>query len=268
MTTFRFKESRESRASTVSPPSETRVYTAAGDNSVANVRVYATANTSASLAHEQGTIYRQDIEISPIGYELFKVTVPYGPRTKTQDEWTLDFDTSGGTVHITNSKETVERYTAPGKAAAPDMKGAIGVRGDEIDGTDIVIPALKLTVTYKHPQAIITIPQIKNLARWTGKTNSKTFLTFEEGEVLFLGASGREGTDTETDVKYTFAASENLIQQTIGDVLNVDKKGWEHAWIRYEDAEDNGLPVKKPMWVYVERVYEAIDLATALGFGD
>lgn len=268
MTVFRFTESRDSRSGTYSPPSETRTYTAAGSSDASVVRVYAVGATPAFVSHEQGTLYRQDVEITATGFEQWRVTVPYGPRTRAQDEWTLDFDTTGGTVHITNSKETVNKYTAPNKPAAEDMGGAIGVRGDQIDGTDIVIPALKLTVSYKHPSGVITIAQIKNLARYTGKYNTKTFLTFAEGEVLFLGASGREGTDVETDIKYTFAASENLIQQTIGTVVNVEKKGWEHAWIRYEDAAVNGVPVKRPQWVYVERVYDGIDLGQALGFGD
>lgn len=267
--TFRFNEARESRSSKSTPPSETRIYFAAGSTNETYVYGIAiTTGSPSSVAHSTGTLYRNDVQIDPVGYALWKVTVTYGQSQKEAGSYSISFDTTGGTIHITNSLETVNKYTAPGKPAAADMGGAIGVSGDEVSGTEIVIPSLKLTVDFRHPEAEITLAHIKNLARWTGKTNSGTFLTFEEGEVLFLGATGREGTDTETDVSYQFACSENLINQTIGDVVEVDKKGWEHAWIWYEDAAVGGVPVKRPRWVYVERVYEAIDMATLLGFGD
>lgn len=263
-----FNEARTSRSSTIRPASETRIYTCTGSNDEQTVRNFAIAATPAVVAHPYGTLYRHDIKCSAQGYAYWQIEVPYGPRQKGPGQYSISFDTTGGTVHITNSRETVNRYTAAGAAkAAPDMGGAIGVRGDQIDGTDIVIPALKLSVEYTHPQGLITLAQIKNLARWTGKTNSTPFLTFLPGEVLFLGCSGSEGTDVETRVAYQFAMSENTSGQSIGDVLNVAKEGWQHAWISYEDAAVNGAPAKRPRWVYIEKVYDAIDLAVALGFG-
>lgn len=164
MTVFRFNESRQSRSGTTEPPSETRIYTAAGSNDQAYVYAYAaTTGTAASITHASGLLYRQDISVSPIGYELFRVEVPYGPRKRESGEYSLDFDTTGGTLHITNSKETVNKYTAPGKPDAQDMGGAIGVNGDDVSGTEIVIPALRLTVNFKHPAAVITLSHVKNL---------------------------------------------------------------------------------------------------------
>lgn len=265
---FRFSESRESRQGSANPPSETRIYNASGSSDQSFVYAYAAGGgTPAYIAHAAGVLYRQDIKVDPVGFELWRVEVPYGPRQRANGSYSVDFDTTGGTLTITNSLETVEKYAAPGKPAAPDMKGAIGVDRDEVRGAEIVIPALKLTVNFQHPQGIITLARIKNLARWTGKQNEDTFLTFEPGEILFLGATGREGTEVETEVSYQFAASENIIGKTIGDIVGVNKKGWEHSWISYEDAVDGGLPVKRPRWLYVERIYEKLDLGTALGFG-
>ena len=267
MSLFRFTEARESRSGTYSPPSERREYLAKGSNDKSFIEDYAVGGTPAFISHDNGTLYRQNFEIEPRGFELFRVVVPYGPRKVEQGEYTVDFDTTGGTVHITQSKATVASYKAPDKPDPPDMKGAIGVRGDQIDGTETVIPALKLTVTYKHPKGIITLPQIKNLARATGKVTNTTFLTFEAGEILFLGCTGREGVEVETEIKYHFAASENVENQTFGDIVGVDKKGWEHAWIRYEDAVDANQAVKKPLHLYVERVYGEANLSALLGFG-
>ena len=32
------------------------------------------------------------------------------------------------------------------------------------------------------------------------------------------------------------------------------KRGWEYLWVRYADAEDEGVLVKRPAAVYVEQV--------------
>jgi len=232
------------------------------------VQNYAVGATPYIIAHRKGTIYRQDLRVTPRGYNLWEVEVPYSPRKKQTGQVTLSFDTTGGTVHITNSLQTVNRYTASTAAAtAPDMGGAIGVNGDQIGGVDITIPALKVQAAFTHPQGHMNMAQIKNLARWTGRVNSTTFLTFAPGEVLFLGATGSEGTEADVSVNYAFAMSENLTGQTFGNVTGVAKKGWEHAWISYEDATVGTAPVKRPQWVYVERIYQTLDFAAALGFG-
>jgi hypothetical protein len=147
----------------------------------------------------------------------------------------------------------------------------IAVNKDDVQGAEIIIPALKISVHYSHPAAVITIARIKYLADITGMVNSDDFFGFAAGEVLFLGASGSEGTDAETEVTYQFAMSANADSLTIGDVTGIVKDGHELAWIKYKDAVDTeggkDLPVKQPEFVYIERVYETVDLALALGFG-
>ena len=262
-----FIETRNSRSGNVNPPTESREYKLTGYTDEAAARVYAVANTPAYIDDERGRLYRQDVQMSKMGHAGYTITVPYAPRKKQAGQYTLSFDTTGGTIHITNSKETIGKYARPGEPAPIDNGGAIGVHGDEVDGTDAVVPSLKLTVSYKHPTGIITLAQIKNLARWTGKFNSAPFLTFGAGEVLFLGCTGSEGEETETSVTYQFACSESVNNLPVGDIIVADKKGWEYSWIAYEDFVDNGQPGKRPKWVYVERIYEPINLAAALGFG-
>jgi hypothetical protein len=94
-------------------------------------------------------------------------------------------------VHITASKQTIAAYGTG--AATTDHMQSIGVTGPDKDpeGADVVIPVLKLTATFKHPQGIITLPQIKNLARWTGKVNSDTFLDVRAGRRSFSGLHGQ-----------------------------------------------------------------------------
>lgn len=268
--TFRFTESRDSRRLTTTPPSQTNCFTAAGSNDQAYVRAYAIAATPSVVASIYGTLYRQDVAVDPIGYSTWKITVPYATRKQEAGSYRLTFDTTGGTVHIASSKETIGKYAGTG-ITAPDYKQLIGVNGENVDGADIVIPALKITCHYRHPAAIMSLARIKYLANITGVVNSTPFLTFAAGEVLFLGCSGSEGTDAETEVQYQFAMSANAASLTIGAVADIVKKGHELAWIKYKDATDAAggvtYPVKQPEFVYVERVYETLDLALALGFG-
>lgn len=266
--TFLFDEFPKSRSSTGNPPSETRRYYASGSADQNYVTAYAQAATPSIITTTWGILYRQDIQVEAGGASYFTVAVPYAPRPKFDTgSYTLSFDTTGGTVHITNSKETRNRYGAGGNPFVPDFKGAIGVSGDNIEGAEIVIPALKLTATFRHPAAVMTLAKIKYLASITGMVNSSTFLTFAAGEVLFLGCTGEEGTETPTSVAYQFACSQNATGLSFGDVAGVAKRGWDAVWIKYQDTTDTGYAVKRPEFVYVERVYEEVDLATALGFG-
>ena len=261
---FRFKERPTSRQSTGNPPTYNLEYVAAGESDDAYVRAYALAGTPALVNTIHGTLWRQDLALEPQGRDIFYVRVPYAERKREQGQFRLSFDTTGGTVNIKLAKEHVATYPAIG---APNHHGAIGVNGDNVEGADIVIPALKLTAHFTHPAGIITLPQIKNLARNTGKTNSDTFLTFAPGEVLFLGCSGSEGTDSPTEIGYQFACSENLVNHVIGGITVAAKRGWDVAWIQFKDDVDGGKPVKPPAFIHVERVYQQIALGLALGFG-
>jgi len=248
--------------------SETRRYKIVGTASQGTANGYALAATPAIIGTNYGLLYRQDIQCTQTHYNHWVVEVPYGPRKNVTGDFTWDFDTTGGTVHITQAKEEVGRFPA---STAPDQKGAIAVDGDEVKGTEIIVPAMKINVSFRHPLGVITLPQAKFLASITGTVNSDNFLTFAPGEVLFLGARGSDGTDAEATVAYQFAAASNVTGQTIGGITGVAKKAWEVAWIRFQDAittaDGKDLPTREAKFVYVDRVYEEIAMAAALGFG-
>jgi len=99
------------------------------------------------------------------------------------------------------------------------------------------------------------------LFRLTGKVNSGSWKGFNEGEVLFLGASGsRRGTNADSDweITFRFAASPNVTGLSVGSINGIAKKGWEYLWVRYADQEDTSANtiVKRPVAAYVERVYD------------
>jgi hypothetical protein len=264
---IRWKEKRSSREATTNPAGKVLRYTASGENDDAIVHSYALSVTPALYATPAGLLYRQDVRISPVGFELYDVEVPYADKKHDTGSFQLSFDTTGGTVHITTSKQTVNAYGTG--ATTADHQQSIGVTGPDKDpeGAEIVIPVLKLTATFRHPHGVITIPQIKNLARWTGKVNSDPFLTFAPGEVLFLGCTGQEGTDAPTEIQYHFACNENLTNLSIGGITVANKKGHDLYWIQFKSAIANNAGTRQPKGVYVERVYDTLPLATSLGFG-
>jgi hypothetical protein len=249
-------------------PSATTHWISHGESNEQTVQLYTLTNTPRIVDTVYGELWRTDITLKQTAYNMFDVDVSYGPRKEEKGEWTFDFDTSGGTVHVTVAKSEIARYPV---GQAPDQRGVIGVNGDEIAGADQVIPAMKLNVQYRHPKGEITIPQAKLLASITGTVNSTTFLTFAPGEVLFLGARGSDGTTAEASVGYQFACSPNASNLSFGGITGVAKEGWDVAWVKFEDAIDspggNDTSVKYPQFVYIDRIYDRVDFRSVLGFG-
>lgn len=251
-----------------SPPTEDHTFILIGtdDKNIANA--YAHGATPAVVINNYGVLYKQDIQLTRTAYNHWEIRVPYAVPKNEVGEWTWDFDTTGGTVHLTQAREEIGRYPA---ATAPDQQGAIAVDGGEVKGIEIVIPAMKINVQYKHPMGQLTLAQAKYLSNITGTVNGDPFLSFAPGEVLFLGARGSDGTEAEVSVSYSFAMAANVPGMTIGSIAGVAKQGWQVAWIRYQDTivqadgKDNACRV--PKYVYVDRVYDVIPMGIALGFG-
>ncbi len=263
-----FQERPISQPSSGNPPSKVYNFGCWGTTDTDEVQATALIMTPAAVPSTYGVLYRQDVIVDPEGSDHWGVRVPYGPHPKVAGSFTLSFDTTGGTVNQKVSLSTVDSYTADVGDPVANYGGAIDVQDDgQVNGIDIVIPALKLNVAFKHPIAVITLPQIRAIARMAGTVNSAAFLGFDIGEVLFMGATGSEGTDTETEVNYQFACSENLTDATIGPFAHVNKLGWDVAWIKFHPQVDGGNPVIKPRWLFVERVYRRKNFGVILGFG-
>ena len=261
---IRFEERPKSGRSSVSPPTLTKEYFLSGieDDYIANA--YAASAIDSSVNVPQGVLWRQDIQLDHEGHALYGITVTYGKDKRDTGSFKFSFDTTGGTVHITSSKETVGKFPAN----AADHKQTIGVNGDNVDGADIIIPALKMNYSFKHPAGMVTEAKARYLASVTGMTNSVMWHGFQPGELLLLGATGSDGTDAEAEVNYSVAASANVLAPglTIGGIANIVKKGHQLAWIAYKSADDGGKAATQPLAVYIERVYDEIDFFAALGF--
>jgi len=218
---------------------------------------------------------RQSVQVEPLGPEMWDGLVRYGRESAgtppATGESSYQFDTGGGTQHITQSLDTVSRYPASGMTA-PDFKGAIGVSADGVEGVDITVPVFHFSETHYKPDNEITPAYKGVLFNLTGKVNGDTFRGFEPGEVIFLGASGSKraqvGEEEDWEISFRFAGSPNVTGLAIGPITGISKKGWEYLWVRYADQEDAAAKaiVKRPIAAYIERVYESGSFA-ALGLG-
>jgi hypothetical protein len=133
------------------------------------------------------------------------------------------------------------------------------------------VPQLQWQESYDVPNAYVTSTWIRGVAGVTGTTNNAPFRGFEAGEVLFIGCSGSHEWDDQKgrgpwSLSFRFVASKNVTGDTIGDISGVNKKGHEYLWVRYEDAEESNVLLKKPKAVYVNKVYRESSF-TALGIG-
>lgn len=206
-------------------------------------------------------LVRQSYEI---GGRLGKTTwaggVRYGRRKKKEPgDSTYQFDTSGGTQHITQALATIGTYV-PAGAGVPDFHGAIGATLDSVEGVDIVIPTYAFSETHYLAQSAVTGAYKAVLFSLTGRVNNSVFRGFAVGEVLFLGASGSlkgDASDDPWEISFKFAASPNVTNLMIGSITVPAKEGWQYLWVRYEDTDDPAkLLVKRPVAAVVQRVYE------------
>ena len=240
------------------------VFVIEGTNDDAEARAALASHAPASY----GALVRQVPTIEPIGPNLWEGKAKYIRPQLTQPQTgdsSFSFDTTGGSQHITQSRQTVQKY-APADQTAPDFGGAIGVTHDNVEGVDIQVPVFSFSVTKYLPNSQMTGAYIGQLYANTGRVNDASFtvnvdgvtLTFAAGECLFLGATGGKRGADDWELTFRFAGSPNASDLTVGSITGISKKGWEYLWVRYGDSEDTAAKavVKKPIAAYVEKVYE------------
>ncbi len=243
-------------------PSTERLYWVRGTSD----DLEALAALEAEVPSFYGGLPLYQVRVEEAGPDLYDGTVTYQVDSSTDPpdtgESTFTFETGGGSEHITQSLATISSYAPPG-GTAPDFKGAIGVTADSVEGVDIVVPTYQFTETHYLDDSLVTPSYKGTLFALTGRVNDGAFKGFSAGECLFLGVSGSKRGQGDWELTFRFASRPNRTGLSVGDITGIDKNGWEYLWVRYAEAEDAGAGaiVKRPVAVYVERVYESGDFA-------
>lgn len=256
-------------------------YTVSGSTDADDVRAHVVAN--AGLTFEG--LPRRDGDIEPVAVDteaergLWDVRVIYGltggGSGTTNEAPLVQFDTTGGTVHVTSGTAENVVYNADGYAL-PSLGTNIGDQGTSLEGVDITVPSMKFSVAVQIPADKLTAAYIKKLVLLSGKVNAANFTvwglgTYQAGELLFLGANGsvRMG-DTIHTVQMSFAHQENTASVDAGNGITVAaKKGWQYLWKRYSppkpivDGNENQIGLQQiPIAAFVSTPYREGD------FGD
>ncbi len=235
-----------------------------GDDTIARSMLLAATPTAYQ------NLLRQSASLKPVAPDVWECSVRYGGvKMPEKGDWRWEFDTTGGTQKITQSKENVHNYAPSGKTA-PDYHGAIGVTDDSVEGCEIVVPQFKWTETHQLDASEVTWDYSQTLYDLTGKTNADDFRGFSAGQVLFHGGKGSQSAKNPdlVEMTFSFSASRDATDLQVGDIDSIAKKAWEYLWVRYGTVEDTDAKklVKRPTSVHVERVYDSGDFSQ-LGIG-
>jgi len=206
------------------------------------------------------------------GEGLWDVHVEYNLMSWVRDagEYSFEFDTGGGMMHLSQSLQTISR-TAPAGKTAPNFKGAIGVSGSgpeaRVEGVDVGVPVYHFAISGQLADSVVTEAYRGVVFRLTHRTNNAPFQGLAAGECAFLGAHGsqriRGGVWT---ARFHFAGSPNLANINIGDIIVPEKLGWDYLWVRYATDVDAAAKqlVERPIAAYVERVLYSGDFTDLL----
>jgi len=221
-----------------------------------------------------------DISKTQIGPEFWAAEVNYIDPEKQEDKKKRDentlvasWDTTGGTQHITTSLET--RGSGQRSLSidpAENFGRAIEVTESGVNGTDVVVPMLRLELEYKFPNASVTDAYIRKLRDLTGTTNSAEFKGWAIGDLLLLGSSGRQSSQGGITARFIFAAGKSIsgsfggFVDDEGNTLDLTKRAHDHLWYYFAREEGDENVVQRPKWLYIERVYEETDFAE-IGIG-
>lgn len=232
-------------------------------------------------------LVRSSATAKPTSYDTWEVDIEWSEESSSKSKQRSEgqplenmvkwsFDTTGSTQRITIAKEEVARGERSQSYPAPEMYGAMNWDGQQLQGADIVIPALKISATAPYKPSVITKEWIANLARNTGKTNSKKWQGFEAGELLYIGSTGTKDVPLANgvpqqkpfEIVHSFEASENQKPFTTGGItIENGKKGFEYAWVRFEQVDDpNTIVYPKAVHAYIDRVYDEFDFKELFGF--
>ena len=259
---------------TTSTPSLLRKFFLQGLGDAGIVELYVLRNTPARFRR----LWRKRVKATGVGVTEWLIEVNYGTQTGTPlgDESKVDpgpnlgpafsFDTTGQTIHVTQSLATISKSARVGGDTLGDAANnftldnnrAIGVTQDRVEGCEKYAPQFQWTI--ENSRLNCTGDYLTTLAALTGTTNRQQFGGFPAGSTLFMGATGRFTFDERWRVTYKFASLPNQTNIRVSDKIVVPAKaGWEYLWIGYTPERIGTRIFQTPDAAYVEKIYQSAE---------
>lgn len=190
-----------------------------------------------------GLLHWQSIQVLERFYALnYEINVTYGPQNHQAGAYTISVDGTGGTAHVT-SGTVVSAWGPNAPTDAADVSPLIGVVNGEPTGVDIPVEKVMVSVQFRHPGGFLSAYYVKSIAALVGYPNADYFLSYEPGEVMFLGPRFTQ-TSCEASAQYDFAISRNRANFIVGGITIGAKTGWDvlHPVLKYEEKDDKVIP--------------------------
>ncbi len=215
-----------------------------------------------SYAVASGTFRLIDYGVDPIGPSFYVGQSSYEQR-RPDDNPSFSFELGGGTSRILVSKAVVNGYKVGGTYTPLDA--SIGATADGVEGCDVFLPSYSWSEIWRfNPADADATYRNKVKALLAAPVNNATFRGYPAGEVLFMGASGSQTGQNETEVTFKFAQSPNVTGLTVGGITGITKAGWDFLDQRFQEALDatTNLLIRTLQFVIIHRVYDAGDYST------
>lgn len=220
-----------------------------------------------------------DTDVAPDGY------IPSAPDVGKQiviydgTDWEPGVYTITGATGVWSlDRSPAAVSTAGGKwfmqGTAPDMKGAIGVSMDAVQGCDIRVPSTEFTYTQAYT-AGIGDADLRSFRALAGKLNNRPYRGYATGELMYLGCEpvSPEGTLPNGTTFCHWALAHNFLYEphqtavVIGDFTLPVVPAHSYVWARYEAAlaavaAGGNVLARRPAALYIDRVARYTDFST------
>ena len=218
-----------------------------------------------------------NVTVRELGGDHWECDVPYKIRDREEvGNINWSFNIANKSTQITHALEHVKTYPTGGDPNP--HKGAIGVEidgnGQTVKGCSIQLPYFTWDETHYYAASIVAshvfISNLEQLCA-NGCCNESAWRIWQAEELLLLGISSTGSKDMDgtvaVGVKYRFASSRTETRAIPG-IGTVEKVGHNYLWYEYEEQEEGGLSVSRPVRVHTERVYPLGDWGSNLPLPD
>lgn len=226
-----------------------------------------------------GLLRQGNPQVTTVGHTLHEIVFTYKPPSlgilqPPENEPLVgfsEFDTSGGTQHITQAPYGQTWWPAE----APNLGTTIGYTEDGPEGVDIIVPKLSIQVTMRWHLFAVTDTYVQGLAVLTGAQNLTPYRGYAQGELLFTGARGTSNGLEYWEITYNFEAQANRanipwalsqVEPPVGKGPIPFKHGHNYMWFLTRKVASENQVVEFVKAAYVAQVYPAYHFPTFLGF--